>query len=482
MSSCSDTEHSETGFQKGSEKLSEDSALEHGEMQQRKNKKKTCKKRKRVKKVVSDSENSSETEESKQAISASKKRRKTNCDQTPNHTELQQKTQISSGDETEEKSPVDENNLVASISSGAETEERKSPVKGDRISDNEGKENVSDSSTSQDKPVKNERGSKKQEVSENEEHSPSHPHSPFSKYFPGEGSGSKQHFSDSSDDTSDTDEGNKSLSQIKKLQHNSKSSESTTPLDNSETAEMEELKSGGKKLKHKAEKEAEKDSLSSSSEPLSKYSDNRQKSMKNNQQHTSSASSDGCSDNDEKIKSMSPRKKSQNSSNESVSESCTSPDIVDKKEKRKSDGKRFKNKTQKNPGNMEKTNPKIERLKKYLRVAGLRVRSYQKLWEGCKTNKAKTEKLLQMLTDAGLKGKPTLQKCKRLQAKRERKEEFESLDVSNIITSERGRPKRNTPSLFLSRHTTETEENSAKQKDNSSFSRIKNIVDSDENE
>lgn len=66
---------------------------------------------------------------------------------------------------------------------------------------------------------------------------------------------------------------------------------------------------------------------------------------------------------------------------------------------------------------------------------GIRVKSYDKLWEGCKTKKAKIESLLNLLRERGLKGKPTVTECRRLKEEFERKQEVAELDTSNIITT-----------------------------------------------
>ena len=104
-----------------------------------------------------------------------------------------------------------------------------------------------------------------------------------------------------------------------------------------------------------------------------------------------------------------------------------------------------------------------------MRMAGLRV-TYAKVFEGCRSKKAKAEKLTSLLEDAGLKGElffsrylflgrvpvvrefshiysqkafvsignPTLEKCKKLRRKRETMREVAELDCSNILGNTAG--------------------------------------------
>lgn len=73
-------------------------------------------------------------------------------------------------------------------------------------------------------------------------------------------------------------------------------------------------------------------------------------------------------------------------------------------------------------------------MKKYLKVAGIRVKSYDDLWADCNTNVAKINRLKKLLEDNGVTGRPTLEKCKLVRQKRERIKEVSELDTSNIIS------------------------------------------------
>uniref|UniRef100_H2ZTD1 HIRA interacting protein 3 n=1 Tax=Latimeria chalumnae TaxID=7897 RepID=H2ZTD1_LATCH len=84
--------------------------------------------------------------------------------------------------------------------------------------------------------------------------------------------------------------------------------------------------------------------------------------------------------------------------------------------------------------------PTIKRLKRYILTCGAR-RNYKKLFQGCRSNKAKIQVLRKELENLGVKGNPSLEKCKAVKLKREEDEELASLDISNIIHTQ-GRPRR----------------------------------------
>ncbi|XP_030064579.1 HIRA-interacting protein 3 isoform X3 [Microcaecilia unicolor] len=88
---------------------------------------------------------------------------------------------------------------------------------------------------------------------------------------------------------------------------------------------------------------------------------------------------------------------------------------------------------EKNSGKDE--HPSIRRLKRCILACGVR-RNYKKLFEGKRSVKAKVEVLKRELEDLGVKGNPTLEKCKIVRLKREDAAELASLDTSNIISSE----------------------------------------------
>lgn len=65
--------------------------------------------------------------------------------------------------------------------------------------------------------------------------------------------------------------------------------------------------------------------------------------------------------------------------------------------------------------------------------AGIRVKNYKTLFEGCRSKKSKADKLLQLLQENGLKGNPTAEKCRKLKKKLERQREVAELSLANII-------------------------------------------------
>lgn len=76
----------------------------------------------------------------------------------------------------------------------------------------------------------------------------------------------------------------------------------------------------------------------------------------------------------------------------------------------------------------------IQKLKKYLSVAGVRIKSYNDIWADCRSNAAKIRCLKRLLEENGISGRPTLVKCKRVKEKKEKLKEASELDTSNIIS------------------------------------------------
>lgn len=141
-------------------------------------------------------------------------------------------------------------------------------------------------------------------------------------------------------------------------------------------------------------------------------------------------------------------------------------------------------KEKKNPGD----NPRIIRLQRYLKEAGIRVQNYKILWQNCKSDKARAQKLMELLHERGLKGKPSVSECRKLKKKFEREKEVSELNTSNIITSN-GRSRRGVTSLFATRRSPSPA--SAKKQETSPkkspefkkiFGRLKNIVDSEDSD
>ena len=53
---------------------------------------------------------------------------------------------------------------------------------------------------------------------------------------------------------------------------------------------------------------------------------------------------------------------------------------------------------------LKSENRKLVNLKRYLKTCGVRINNYNKLFEGCKTEKAKERKLQNMLVELGVEG------------------------------------------------------------------------------
>lgn len=84
--------------------------------------------------------------------------------------------------------------------------------------------------------------------------------------------------------------------------------------------------------------------------------------------------------------------------------------------------------------------PAVVRLKRYIWACGAR-RNYKKLLGSCGSHKERLNVLRAELEALGMKGNPSLEKCRALKQHREEAAEVASLDVANIISSS-GRPRR----------------------------------------
>lgn len=84
--------------------------------------------------------------------------------------------------------------------------------------------------------------------------------------------------------------------------------------------------------------------------------------------------------------------------------------------------------------------PAVVRLKRYIRACGAH-RNYKKLLGSCHSHKERLSVLRAELEALGMKGNPSLEKCRALKEQREEAAEVASLDVANIISSS-GRSRR----------------------------------------
>ncbi|XP_076997408.1 HIRA-interacting protein 3 isoform X2 [Tamandua tetradactyla] len=117
-----------------------------------------------------------------------------------------------------------------------------------------------------------------------------------------------------------------------------------------------------------------------------------------------------------------------------------------------------------NSGRHGEDHPAVMRLKRYIRACGAH-RNYKKLLGSCRSHKERLSVLRAELEALGMKGNPSLEKCRALKEQREEAAEVASLDIANIISSS-GRPRRRTawnpsrevPSGELYRRTLDSEE------------------------
>lgn len=129
--------------------------------------------------------------------------------------------------------------------------------------------------------------------------------------------------------------------------------------------------------------------------------------------------------------------------------------------------------------------PAVARLKRYIRACGAH-RNYKKLLGSCRSHKERLSVLRAELEALGMKGNPSLEKCRALKEQREEAAEVASLDVANIISSS-GRPRRRNawnpsgegiPSGELYRRTLDSEEERPRQAP-PDWSHMRGIISSD---
>nr|KAF6283710.1 HIRA interacting protein 3 [Pipistrellus kuhlii] len=93
-------------------------------------------------------------------------------------------------------------------------------------------------------------------------------------------------------------------------------------------------------------------------------------------------------------------------------------------------------------GHRDEDHPAVMRLKRYIRACGAH-RNYKKLLGSCRSRKERLSVLRAELEALGMKGNPSLEKCRALKEQREEAAEVASLDITNIISCS-GRPRRRT--------------------------------------
>ncbi|XP_071572310.1 uncharacterized protein [Temnothorax nylanderi] len=119
----------------------------------------------------------------------------------------------------------------------------------------------------------------------------------------------------------------------------------------------------------------------------------------------------------------------------------------------------------------------VQKLKKYLSTAGVKVKCYNDIWADCKSNAAKIKRLKELLEKSGVSGRPTLEKCKRVREKNEKMREVSELDTSNIISE--GRVTRARRNMENVKKTTPPDTPPRHREARNTFRRIQTVVDSD---
>lgn len=83
----------------------------------------------------------------------------------------------------------------------------------------------------------------------------------------------------------------------------------------------------------------------------------------------------------------------------------------------------------------EKNEKRIKALKASINKCGVR-KNWSKELADCDTDSKKIKKLKKILEDLGVKGRPTLEKCKKVKKNRELEAELRAMDVDNIISDD----------------------------------------------
>uniref|UniRef100_M4AAZ3 HIRA interacting protein 3 n=2 Tax=Xiphophorus maculatus TaxID=8083 RepID=M4AAZ3_XIPMA len=272
---------------------------------------------------------------------------------------------------------------------------------------------------------------------------------------------SRSQQSDSSSDSEDTQNrkaGSQNKEQIRSQSKNkeaakesehekSKKTKRRVTSDESSDEEMNESEEDGNESPSPEERVKKKVKAAESKETRHVDASGGKKTPRSDEE--SESDSDNKLEKSEKIKdddsSASEKEENVMKKNDSDSDSSSLPSLDEEK---KSDPEKNKNvKTKKKTMKTDEKNrgPKDEdkavvRLKRYITLCGVR-RNYKKLLDGCRSTRSKVAVLKKELEDLGLRGNPSIEKCKKVRLKREEAQELAELDVDNIISTE-GRPRR----------------------------------------
>ncbi|GAB6030039.1 HIRA-interacting protein 3 [Chamberlinius hualienensis] len=136
-------------------------------------------------------------------------------------------------------------------------------------------------------------------------------------------------------------------------------------------------------------------------------------------------------------------------------------------------------KPQSKDSNDDKDDSEVEKMKRFVRTAGIRIQNYGKHFEDCPDTNSKVKKLKLTLEEAGLKGKITLAACKKLRIERETEKEVSELDTANIIDDGAGRSRRSKDPKQRKRRIDDRPKKDVSPINTNIFAKLKDIVDSD---
>ncbi|XP_014894771.1 HIRA-interacting protein 3 isoform X3 [Poecilia latipinna] len=231
-------------------------------------------------------------------------------------------------------------------------------------------------------------------------------------------------------------------------QEKSKKAKRRVTSDESSDEEMNESEEDGNESPSPEETVKKKVSAAESKETRHVDASGGKKTPRGDEESESDA--DSKSEKSEKIKdgdSSASEKVEENAKkkNDSDSDSSSLPSLDEEKKSDPEKNKNVKMKKKTKKTDEKNRGPKDEdkavvRLKRYIALCGVR-RNYKKLLDDCRSTRSKVAVLKKELEDLGLRGNPSIEKCKKIRLKREEAQELAELDVHNIIST-KGRPRR----------------------------------------
>ncbi|KAI9591697.1 hypothetical protein BDF19DRAFT_499179 [Syncephalis fuscata] len=182
----------------------------------------------------------------------------------------------------------------------------------------------------------------------------------------------------------------------------------------------------------------------------------KSKTDKRSKSKSAVASSSKSSTTDKQVEGKKRRSNAIISSESSHAETESSEELIDpvknsvkslvKKSRKLNTAKSTSKSTTSTKDNIVKTDieaKKIDTLKKYILKCGVR-KQWSKELADCKTGKEQIRRLQSILEELGIKGRPTLDKCKQVAIKRELKAEQESLNLNAVMETKTRAARRST--------------------------------------